>query len=179
MTSTVQEAIISSDNHIAATTLPSNDTKESVSAKTSLSNFNSPPPVPSLLSAVFAGCPMTVDHTIHTGNTQLPTSSSIMIGNLMVARGSSVADVGQISSYFNSNISTTHSVAMTSSSSSGPVAAAEGLIQPSLDLCHSRPDLNMMSSAVQHVSMVGYRRPFSTAKPPYSYISLITMAIQV
>lgn len=47
----------------------------------------------------------------------------------------------------------------------------------------SAASLHQASAALSRTAdlqpMISYRRPFTSAKPPYSYISLITMAIQV
>jgi len=98
-----------------------------------------------------------------------PGSTSVIGGLMSVACGE--PNAGNVGSYLtNFGVNGTGLVGGTANLSAGG-----GLHHPLASGCRSiisSSDLNLQP-------MIGYRRPFTTAKPPYSYISLITMAIQV
>jgi hypothetical protein len=96
------------------------------------------------------------------------TGSASVIGGLMAAAaGESTA--GSVGSYLSSFGVTGSGIV------GGTASPAGGGLHPLAS--GGRSIINSADISLQ--PMIGYRRPFTTAKPPYSYISLITMAIQV
>lgn len=104
-------------------------------------------------------------------------STSAVLGGLMAA-AVGAAESGTVGAYlssFNASVSG-------SSTNTGVAGGGGSSIQASLTSgvgAGSRSSLCSATADMPLQPMMAYRRPFTTAKPPYSYISLITMAIQV
>jgi hypothetical protein len=103
-------------------------------------------------------------------------STSAVLGGLMAAAAVGAADSGTVGAYLSSfnasvSVSNTTGVANGGVSLQSPLTSGVGAGSRS-SLCSATADMPLQP-------MMAYRRPFTTAKPPYSYISLITMARQV